>query len=404
MAIYDYNGRNIWDGSDGAPVLTYDVDTDRRVIDVSKEISYLVPEATPFISLLMRARKVPVSSTEFIWYDQGAPTWYTQINDAANYISTDTAIVVDDASFFRVKDIIKDTTTGEIMYVSALDTATNTLTVTRGYGYDSGTGTGTQAGAITDNDYILRLSNAMEENSSSPASYATQPTKFFNFVQTIRTPFDSSMDNEVEGKTAGTSPRVRLRRQKTLEHRIDIEKTALWGERYEDLTNNRKMTGGVEQFINTNGYDVASTNGGILTEAELEKITEMAFKYKSPTGGSKLMLTSFRVAGIINQFAAGRIETTSGEETYGLKLKKLQTFNGDLILAPTRLFEHDYTNTAMILDMENIEYRPFGGTDTKLKTNIQDNDVDGWKDEYMTKFGIRVRNEETHSIVTGITT
>jgi hypothetical protein len=61
-------------------------------------------------------------------------------------------------------------------------------------------------------------------------------------------------------------------------------------------------------------------------------------------------------------------------------------------------------NTAMILDMENIEYRPFGGMDTKLKTNIQDNDVDGWKDEYMTKFGIRVRNEETHSIVTGITT
>jgi hypothetical protein len=40
--------------------------------------------------------------------------------------------------------------------------------------------------------------------------------------------------------------------------------------------------------------------------------------------------------------------------------------------------------------------------DTKLRANIQDNDLDGWKDEYMTKFGIRVRNEQTHTLVTGI--
>jgi hypothetical protein len=210
------------------------------------------------------------------------------------------------------------------------------------------------------------------------------------------------MDNEIEGKRAGDPPRIRLRRQKSIEHRIDLEKTGLWGERYEDISNQRKMTGGVEQFITTNSYDVSTTNGGVLTEAELEKITETAFKYKSPTGGTKLMLTSYGVGGIINQFAAGRIKTTSGEETYGLRLKKLTTFNGDLIIAPTRLFENDYAKTAMILDMENIEYRPFGKVDTKLRTNIQANDKDGWEDEYMTKFGIRVRNEETHMLVTGI--
>jgi hypothetical protein len=398
MANYDYNGRNIWTGTDGAPVTTYKVDSDRRDIDVSKEISLLVPEATPFISLLMRARKVPVNSTEFIWYDQGAPTWYTQVSGGIN--DTATTLTVDDGSFFRAKDIIKNTATGEVCYVSAV--SGNDLTIVRGYGYDSDTGTGTEATAMSDDDYILRLSNAMEENSNAPDSYVTQPSKFFNYVQTIRTPFDSSMDNEIEGKRAGQPPRIRLRRQKSIEHRIDLEKTGLWGERYEDISNQRKMTGGVEQFITTNSYDVSSTNGGILTEAELEKITETAFKYKSPTGGTKLALTSYGVAGIINQFAAGRIETTSGEETYGLRLKKLTTFNGDLILAPTRLFENDYSQTMMILDMENIEYRPFGKMDTKLRTNIQDNDVDGWKDEYMTKFGIRVRNEETHTLVTGI--
>lgn len=394
----DYNGRNIWTATNEAPVLTYSVDSDRRDIDVSEEISYLVPEATPFISLLMRARKVPVNSTEFIWYDQGAPTWYTQVDGGIN--DSATTLTVDDGSFFRAKDVIRNTSTGEICYVSAV--SGNDLTIVRGYGYDSDTGTGTEAASMTDDDYILRLSNAMEENSSAPDTYATQPSKYFNYVQTIRTPFDSSMDNEIEGKRAGKPPRIRLRQDKSIEHRIDLEKTSLWGERYEDITNHRKMTGGVVQFISTNSYDVSSTNSGILTEGELENIAEMSFKYKSPTGGTKLMLTSHKVCGIVNQFAAGRIDTTSGEEAYGLRLKKLTTFNGDLVLAPSRLFEHDYESTALILDMENIEYRPFGGMDTKLRTNIQDNDVDGWKDEYMTKFGIRVRNEPTHTVVTGI--
>lgn len=400
MATYDYNGRNIWDASNTSPSLTYYVDTDRRDIDISNEISYLVPEATPFLTILLRARMESVGSTEYIWYDQGAPTWYTQINNGGGYSDSDTEIVVDDGSFIRAKDIIKNTTTGEIMYVS--DVSTNTLTVVREYGYDSDTGTGTEAAEMSDNDYILRLGNAMEENSSAPDTHVTQPSKFFNYIQTLRTTFDGSYDNEYERKTAGGSERLRIRKDKLIEHRVDMEHSCLLGERKEDVTNKRKMTGGIMQFITTNSYDVSSTNSGILTEAELENICEMAFKYNAVPGNPKLFMTSRKIGGIINQFAAGRINTTSGDESYGLRLKKFESFHGDLWIVPSLLFEHDYEDTALILDMPNIDLMYFAGMKSTLRANIQAPDLDGWKDEYMSKFGTKVRNQETHTVVSGI--
>jgi hypothetical protein len=53
--------------------------------------------------------------------------------------------------------------------------------------------------------------------------------------------------------------------------------------------------------------------------------------------------------------------------------------------------------------MDYIAYRPLAGRDTTLKTNIQNNDVDGWMDEYLTEAGLEVRLEKTHAILKGVT-
>jgi len=53
--------------------------------------------------------------------------------------------------------------------------------------------------------------------------------------------------------------------------------------------------------------------------------------------------------------------------------------------------------------MDYVYYRPLRGRDTKLRANIQENDRDGWKDEYMTEFGMELRLEKAHAIVKGVT-
>src|SRR5690554_1281223 len=78
----------------------------------------LVPEAMLFITLLMRVVKLPVNSTEFIWYDDGAQNCDTQIDNEEGYAAGATTLKVKDAAFLRPKDLLKNTRTGEFFFSS----------------------------------------------------------------------------------------------------------------------------------------------------------------------------------------------------------------------------------------------------------------------------------------------
>jgi hypothetical protein len=62
-----------------------------------------------------------------------------------------------------------------------------------------------------------------------------------------------------------------------------------------------------------------------------------------------------------------------------------------------------YGGYAAAIDMANVGYRYLNGRDTSLKTNIQANDVDGRRDEYLTEAGLEVKLPKTHGLLTGVT-
>ena len=406
----NFGNRNIWESRSGSPVETTHIDYDRRDIDISSEIARYWPEETPFISILMQAAKNSVGSKEFIWWDKDRPEWWTELSDS--YTTGDTTIDVDDAHFLNEKDLIKNVETGEIMFITDIDMGGGTgssdrLTVEREVTDDSASGWGTsEANSDGSDDEILKLGNAMEENSLAPDTWAEQPVKRHNYVQTFRTPFDGSNDVQGEGVKAGPSERDRLRREKLFQHRTDIERQILFGERRQWIDNEnkiRRMTGGIIQFLEeTTGvqvYDLASENNGVLTESEWRNFLSGAMKYGSNT---KMFLTSRAVAQRLDEHAAGRIKTTSEEETYGLKLNRYITTHGDVIIVTTEMFENAYGSMGLLLDIDNLQFRPFDGEDSTLKTNIQEPDRDGWKDEYMTKAGLQVELAKTHAILEGV--
>lgn len=400
---------NIWGPTDESPVLTYSIDSDRRDLDVSKEIANYLPDATPFLVVLMRARKVATPSTEFKWYDKEPASWWTEVTSGyGDDAVSDDEIIVDDATICKPKDIIKNAATGEVMRIIDVSVGAGTSApggtweVARQYGYDDTLfDDGTQAASGSTGDNIMRMGNAMEENSLSPQARATQPNKFWNYVQTFRTPFSASNDVTEERLKTSPNERNRLRQEKLVEHRLDIERAMLFGEKMESLDDDVRMTGGLLQHIETNAYDVGQTNGGVLTEAEFENFCKMGFQWKKATK-DKLFVCSSKVGAVINQFAAGRIQTVSGEKAYGLQLNEYQSFHGKLYIATCESFEKDYDGMGIMLDVGNLEYRPFAGKDSTLQANIQENDRDGWKDEYMTKAGLAVRLEKTHAILDGV--
>lgn len=159
------------------PVTTFEIDRERREIDVSKEIARYVPNASPFTVILMRARKKSTVSPEFQWYDE-EPYGYWAKATAAK-LATDTVIDVDDPTVFAPKDVVRVPATGEVLFVTAVDAAANTITVQRGFA-------GSTPAAINANDWLLVIGNALEERSKAPLEKIKQPTKHFNYVQVGR--------------------------------------------------------------------------------------------------------------------------------------------------------------------------------------------------------------------------
>ncbi len=365
-------------------VLTFDIARDRRELDVTRRIAEERPDGQEFIVLLMRARKRRTVNSELIWWDDRPWSWITQIDNVSGYDdqAATNQLKVADASIFAPKDVVLNMRTQEQMFITAVDTDTDTITVIRGYG--------TSRYAMVDEDKLMWLANAMEENSLAPASKIAQPTKRYNYTQTVRTPFDESETSATDNLRTSETERQRLRRKKLLDHRLALERTAIWGKRHEDQTNKRRLTNGIDAYILTNEFDA----DGLLTERKFfGDFSEMCFKYGSKT---KLLVTSPLVGGIINDFAMGKIQTSSGERTYGLQLNYIQTFHGRLYIVTSQNYEHDFAGWGHVLDMANIWYRPKQQRDTKLRTNIQENDRDGWRDEYLTEFAMQVELEKTH--------
>ena len=371
------------------PDLLKSISSNRIQIDVDKVISELNSDASEFTTILMKARKSTTDSYKFTWWENEPESGWTQVNNTGGYLDDATGIVVDDETQFAAKDLIKCPRTGEVMYVEGVDASTHKVKVTRAFGGS--------AAALNDNDYLVRLGNAMEENSQAPASKLKQPIEKYNYIQTVRTPFDASLIAGNQALQAGPDERIRLRKEKLFDHKLDIGRIALWGVAKNDTTNNITATNGIFSYITTNATNI----NGPLTEAAFNNFLRTVFQ--NGNSSSRILVTSHYVAGIINQFAAGKIETRSGEDTYGLRLRMYRSYFGDVYIMTDKSFRNYYSNYALLVDPKNIEYKVFAGYDTKLHQNIQENDRLGWKDEYVTIFGMKVKQEKTHGFMYGIT-
>jgi len=383
--------KNIWQGTDGSPITSFNIDTDRRDLNVADEILELEPSETPFLVIGQRASTGTAKSLEETWFDDELAPWWTEAADS--YTNEETEIELKDASICKPKDLLKNAATGEVLFVESI--TGDTVTVKREYG-DEDTSGGTSIQDITADDNIFRMGNAMEEDSTAPESRATQPTKYYNYVQVFRTTFEGGIEELNEPKETNEDERTRKRRRKAVEHRLDLERALIHGERNEHISDKRRLVGGLFQFLDDQYEDI----GGELTEEKFEEALEEAFRYGTK---EKILITSPRVGSEINLFARDRIKTRSGEDFYGLKIGEYISFHGTLYITTSHMFEKDYRNKAVILDMRNIDILPYAGYSTTLRTNLQTNDRLGWLDEYLTMLSLRVRLEKTHKVLEGIT-
>ena len=375
-----------------SPVTTFRKDRERRELNVSKVIKDLFPDETPFLAITNEVAKEIITSQEIIWYDQKPGDWWTQVPSEVTAATTGAVveIAVNDSSIFRPRDLVKVTATGEVLLVNSISETqgANTITVTRGYADPT-------AATISPGGWLMRIGNAMEQFSRAPEEKIVQPVRQFNYTQIFRTPFSESETSSREGVKTKENERKRLARLKLKEHVWDIERALIFGERFLDTAGQRSTMGGFLYFLRDRVVDAQDK----FSEEFFDEFLEEAFAYGAK---KKLFVCSRRLITLISSFAKDRIETMPEQETYGIRLKKYIHPHGDLILAPSYVFEKDYDYTGVVVDVDNVKYKV--SRDTTLVKNIQLPDEDGWRDEYKTEATLEVRLPQTHTVLVNAST
>jgi hypothetical protein len=368
------------------------------------------PNKTPFLTILSQSSGSRAAAAVFNHLeDEPLPSWTTLGSNLSS--GSGTFVVATGAGvYFRAGDLVlipKSLAGGKPEVVLVTSVATDTVTGVRDW-VNNNSGTGGTAAVSGDN--VLIMGNVNTEGAASRTLLQTTEAQITNYCQIIRTPWGITGTLDATA-TYGGPDRVYQAQKAATQHAFEQERTFLFGTKRTTTdsagspafgTTGRavRSTGGIYYWLTTNS--VAA--GGTLTHATMESLCEKVFRYGSPT---KTMLCSRRVMSQLDNIAEARIETVPAADTYGVQMRRYVSGHGELMIKIHDLLINDYAGVGIVIDMAQVEKRftqnSEGKRDALLRMNIQNNDEDAIKNEYLSEVGLHVHLEKAHGLLTGVT-
>ena len=300
------------------------------------------------------------------------------------------------------------------------------------------------AGAISvsNNDYFMVVGNARGEGSSAPEAWADELQVVYNSTQIFKTPLQVTGTLEAAVLRGESSELARLRRMKAQEHKMQKEKSFLFGERVggtglqeasyaagnNDTNNDEtfadggrtdsdgnlvRTTYGIISALNKYGESTSThdaqnvfTVDSSYAYGDFVDDMEKVFQY-IPEAGVKRAFCGAGALGYWSKMAgASGLAGNSGwtvslgdmkRDSLGFNYRVLETPHGMLQLIPTPALRGPYNKYMAVVSEENLfhaVYRP-----SLYQTNIKtDNAFDGVKDQYMSDEGVGIQLIESHHL------
>lgn len=389
---------------------TGDWATDERPKNFREMILWRNPNGgAPLTALMAKMRTETTDDPEFAWYEEELNPIRVQISSAMSNAGVTVTIDLGDAQDLVVGDLVMvegaPNPAGnypELLTVASIQSTTQ-FVVTR-------SAANTTAAAIADNSFLLKVGNAFEEGTGAPAASSRNPTKQYNYTQIFKTIYD--ITNTAAATNLRTGDAIKNdKKRKMFDHSVALEHAFLFGHRYENTsgaTNGKPMryTGGLYWFMQ-NQYN-ATTAPTIQTissatttgEDDFLDATYQVFDYNSDlSGNERIVLCGNGFLNYVNKWAkdmgSTRINYDGTIKLFGMELQKWMIPQGTFYLRTHPLMNTNtrFTNGAFIIDGAGLKYRPLRGRDTKFMDNIQDNDEDRTKGQWLTEAGL-----ETHHL------
>lgn len=352
---------------------------------ITDYISLIDPDDVPMVSLFGLAgdpgkfRIVNWPHYKVEWLEDTLADMTDTLNGSIT--SNATTVTVTDGSLHHVGDVVEIGT--EHMWVSSL--SGEVLTVTRAF---SGTTGASAATAAT----VTRISVARLGGADASYDRAfSDITAGYNYTQIYQGDFKLSRSANQISQYGIAAEFDYQAAKKVPELSILIEKSFFKGGRNSGSATKPRTSGGLNAFVATN---TASLSGDALTLKDLEDKVESCWSYG---GKPKLVVCNSRVKRKISDIFEGYVRTSRDESRGGVVISEIETEFGVLSVVMDRWCPSD---RLYVLDEEHIgflTYHPFT-QEPLAKTG------DSIKGEVVGEFGLVIRNEKAHAMLTSIST
>lgn len=356
---------------------------DRNIDTWMSAIKYLDPERRMFTQLLTRLSTKSVKSTEFKLFERERRSRWVRLNEALTDSETD--VDVDDGGAFGADDICLIPDSGEMFKVTSV--STNTLTVVRGV-------LGTTAAAASDNAWVKILFERQEENGRSGTPISTDYETVSNFTQIFKQTYGVSRTNKMIAKRGPQDlPEERMLAMERMKE--DFEQAFIWGRKRQETSSGEtyRYTGGFDQFVTTNRLDA---EGG-LGFGDISWLVNQTTRY----GGTKKIWFVGRDARMqLDTLGLEYMRIKSDENILGMAVDGVRTSFGEFMMVTHHGLENAHADRILIVDPNHIAIAQLMGI--KHETNIQENDRDGEKHQFLAELGLWLDTEQAHAVVTGV--
>lgn len=372
---------------------TGDFGTDERPKSFREAILWREPNGeAPLTALMSKMRKGSLSDPEHSWWEEDLEVTRLQVDGAL--VAGDTTFVVDSGAnnlvpgdLLMIEKESSETTsyTAEIVKVSSVTSDTE-FEVSREYG-------GTSAASISDDEYVLKIGSVFPEGSNSPSSSTRNPTKLHNFAQIWKTSYElTETTKKTKFRTGDPLKNDKIR--KMFDHSVSLELSALFGVRNETTGANgkpeRSMGGLLYMLQQYAGADGFKRYTGSVTYNDLMDDMYQVFDYNirgAGSGNERLVLCGNGALNAINKIAtaSGQVQLKEVITVYGMDLTKMVLPQGTFYFKTHPLMNRHpvFTNSAFIINPPGLNWRAL--RDTKSQDNIQANDSDTHKGQWLTE-------------------
>ena len=441
-----YNSGQVKFGTPGA-VIDSTIPS-RRLYDFSDRVAELSPEESPFFVYLSKVGKVPTSDSQFRFLEdrtkisitdrsfllKGGVTMVAEGSDDTLIFDTAGGDGVDwliPGMVVAIGDIDGNSvpTTANVR-INSVDNSSSATQTSVTCTVISHTGT-TSTLAVADDSKCTVIGTSFEQGSGAPDVWSQQLDNDYGYTQIFKTACEMSNTARATVYRGYADEWARLWNLKLREHKVDIERAMLFGQ--------RGSAGGIQYTDGIVGSTIAEGYANIVNDGTVLSYNEGKPYYKSNTaaewtyddmlsdfevifdparGGSssKLALASLPVISHFNKvgdggFIDGSLLNSSGaaynhnasKGAFGHMVTKVDTIHGDITLVKEPLFRGFSAGFMQLVDLDHVSYRPLVGNgvnrDTSITTNVQQADEDLRKDMILTEAGLEVSLPETHALI-----